>query len=132
MVPTATAATDDDSVAAAVRRRRARTAAVRRPHGGCRVRSGQRGCRGRHRVHDRRRSRVQRDRLFSRTVRVVAPVIVTVVTVVRRDDRHEPFRRYMVSGKYRNTVLVVVVVAKTGTGGKYGGRSTVNVYARPG
>jgi len=98
----------DAAAAAAAAVQRTRTAAVRRPHGGCRIRSGQRGRRGRHCVHDRRRPRIQRGRFFSGTVRVVATIVVTIVTIVRRNDRHEPLARYMVSGKRSNTVIIVI------------------------
>jgi len=83
--------------AAAVQR--ARAAAVRRSHGGCRVRPGQRGRRRRHRVHDRGRPGVQRGRLLSGTVRVVAPIVVTVVAIVRRNDRNEPLGRQVIPRK---------------------------------
>lgn len=92
LVPAALAA-----AAAAVQR--ARAAAVRWSHGGCRVRPGQRGRRRRHRVHDRGRPRVQCGRLLSGTVRIVAPIVVTVVAIVRRNDRNEPLGRQVISGK---------------------------------
>jgi hypothetical protein len=83
---TATAA-----VTAAVQR--ARTAAVRRSHGGCRVRPGQCGRRGRHCVHDSRSPGIEGGRFLPGTVRVVAPVVVAVVTIVRRNNGHKPLRR---------------------------------------
>lgn len=102
----ATAAAHSATATATVQR--ARTAAVRRSQGGCRVRSGQRGRRGRHRVHDRGRPRVQRRSLFPGAVRrVVAPVVVAIVTIVRRNDRNKPLGRYVVSTTSRVLTMII-------------------------
>lgn len=103
----ATAAAHSATATATVQR--ARTAAVRRSQGGCRVRSGQCCRRGRHRVHDRGRPRVQRRCLFPGAVRrVVAPVVVAVVTIVRRNDWNKSLGRYVVSTTSRILMMVIL------------------------